>query len=146
MPQRDALCAVIAGLPVVTIDVAGECLFCIEALQLACSSEEVEIKCFPVVFDRFAVENNMALGQDSAGTKRTELLAFIQDTCEAGVSIAKSGVGQAELCDGRNVGMLECIWLPNVLADRTHVWQAKMGHSVVCFGQGPLVEVSAKIT
>ena len=146
MPQRDTLRTMVVRLPVITIYVAGECLLSVEALQLACSSEEVEIKCFPVVFDRFAVENNMALGQDSAGTKRTELLAFIQDTCEAGVSIAKSGVGQAELCDGRNVGMLECIWLPNVLGDRTHVWQAKMGHSVVCFCQGPLVEVSAKIT
>ena len=77
MPQRDTLCTVIARLPVVTIDVVGECLFCIEALQLACSSEEVEIKCFPVVFDRFAVENNMALVQDSAGAKGAELLAVI---------------------------------------------------------------------
>ena len=146
MPQQETLHTVIARLPVVTIDIAGECLFCIEALQLACSSEQVEIKVFPVVFDRFAVENNMALVQDSAEAKGAELLAVIQDTCEAWVSIAKPGVGKAELGNGRNVRMLECIWLPNVLGDRTHVWQAKLRHRVVCFGQGQLVEVSAKVT
>ena len=77
MPQRETLGTVVVRLPVITIYVAGECLLSVEALQLACSSEQVEIKVFPVVFDRFAVENNMALVQDSAGAKGAELLAVI---------------------------------------------------------------------
>ena len=78
----------VTRLPVVTVDVARQSLFSIKALHLACSPVEVKVELLPVVLDRFAIENNMGLGQDCCRAKGAELLPVVLDTCEARVSIA----------------------------------------------------------
>ena len=67
----------VARLPVVTVDVAGKSLFCIKALQLACSPVEVKMELLPEMFDRFAIENNMGLGQNCCRAKWAEFLPVI---------------------------------------------------------------------
>ena len=78
----------VARFPVVTVDVAGKSLFCIKALQLARCPVEVKVELLPVMFDRFAIENNMGLGQDCCRAKWAEFLPVVLDTCEARISIA----------------------------------------------------------
>ena len=87
-------------LPIVTVDVFGECLFSIKAFQLACSPIQVKVELLPVVLNGAAEEDDMCLSQDRCGAKRTEFLSFIEDTSESWTPVSEASIRQSELCNG----------------------------------------------
>ena len=93
-------------IPVMAIDVEAEGFFLIKTLSPADGSEEVQLKLPPEPLNRRAEEDNMSLGQLLSNTKRTQLLAHIQDPSKPWIPVPKTSIGQAELSNCCQLRML----------------------------------------